>query len=90
MFNTLLNTFFGCSHLKTSFPLTPRRKLGNKDGRTETYVVCLECGGEFAYDWNEMQILKPVNLLILTRAHEKQRDPTKSELFRQIGADRAK
>jgi hypothetical protein len=58
MFNALLNVLSGCSHRKTSFPLTPRRKLGNNVGRTETYVVCLDCGTEFAYDWQQMRIRK--------------------------------
>jgi hypothetical protein len=61
MLNDLLNALFGCPHRKTSFPLTPRRKLGNNVGRTETYVVCLDCGTEFAYDWQEMRIRKSIN-----------------------------
>lgn len=24
---------------------------------TGTYVVCLDCGKEFAYDWNQMRVL---------------------------------
>lgn len=24
---------------------------------TGTYVVCLDCGKEFAYDWKEMRVL---------------------------------
>ena len=24
---------------------------------TGTYVVCLDCGKEFAYDWKEMKVL---------------------------------
>jgi len=69
MFNVLLNMLFGCSHRKTSFPLTPRRKLGNT-GRTETYVVCLQCGMEFEYDWRNMQIRKAVTMLIPTTLQE--------------------
>jgi hypothetical protein len=26
---------------------------------TGTYVVCLDCGTEFAYDWKKMRILSP-------------------------------
>jgi DNA-directed RNA polymerase subunit N (RpoN/RPB10) len=26
---------------------------------TGTYVACLDCGKEFAYDWNEMKRLTP-------------------------------
>ena len=25
--------------------------------RTGTYVVCLDCGKEFPYDWNAMKVL---------------------------------
>jgi RNase P subunit RPR2 len=25
-------------------------------GRTGTYVVCLDCGREFRYDWQEMRV----------------------------------
>jgi hypothetical protein len=69
MFNALLNTLFGCSHRRTSFPLTPRRKLDNNAGRApETYVVCLDCGTEFGYDWQKMQVRKPVSVLIPSSA----------------------
>ena len=47
---------FGCLHSNYSFPLSP------KDGRrpaaaglTGMYVVCLECGKEFPYDWRQMK-----------------------------------
>jgi hypothetical protein len=29
---------------------------------TGTYVVCLDCGKEFAYDWEEMRVVKPREL----------------------------
>jgi hypothetical protein len=68
MWIALLNALFGCSHRKTTFPLTTRRK-GNA-GCAETYVVCLNCGTEFAYDWQTMKIRTPVNMLIATRMPE--------------------
>jgi hypothetical protein len=71
MLNALLNALFGCSHRKTSFPLTPRRKVGNNIGRTETYVVCLDCGTGFGYNWQEMRLQKSVNILIPTSAQDK-------------------
>jgi hypothetical protein len=58
MLNDLLNALFGCPHRKTSFPLTPRRKLGNTVGRTESYVVCLDCGTE-----QDMHIRKSKKML---------------------------
>ena len=58
MLNTIINTFFGCSHRRTTFPLTPgRRAVSVSPGaRLGTYVVCLDCGTEFSYNWNEMQV----------------------------------
>lgn len=49
MFVSLLNSLFGCSHDKTTFPITPNR-------RGRTYVACLGCGKEFDYDWKTMQM----------------------------------
>jgi hypothetical protein len=63
MFSTLANWLFGCSHRRTSFPMTRRTGLRaegqGKAPRSETYVVCLDCGRRFAYDWSEMRIAKP-------------------------------
>ena len=54
---SLLDLVFGCSHKKCSFPMTVRGKLRRSETAsvTGTYVVCLECGKEFPYDWNEMR-----------------------------------
>lgn len=64
MFNTLLNALLGCSHRRTTFPITPARKAGfspaSGGARYGTYVVCLDCGKEFGYDWSEMRIGEPV------------------------------
>jgi hypothetical protein len=60
MLQSLFNSLFGCSHQRTTFPLTPARRnagppaLGST--RSGTYVVCLDCGKEFAYNWNEMRV----------------------------------
>jgi len=60
MLQSLLNTLFGCSHQRTTFPLTPGRTQGAfaapAGGRNGTYVVCLDCGKEFAYNWEEMRV----------------------------------
>ena len=62
MLQTLMNTFFGCSHRRTTFPMTPMRKIGGFPAgalvRNETYVVCLDCGKELSYDWDEMRVAK--------------------------------
>jgi RNA polymerase subunit RPABC4/transcription elongation factor Spt4 len=55
----LFNLLFGCRHLHTTFPQSI--KSGQRRTRaaylTDTYVVCLKCGKEFAYDWDEMRIV---------------------------------
>jgi len=59
MLQSLINTLFGCTHQRTTFPLTPARRgacAAPGATRNGTYVVCLDCGKEFAYDWNEMRV----------------------------------
>ncbi len=55
----LLDMVFGCSHKHCSFPITVRGKQRRTPAAslTGTYVVCLDCGQEFAYDWNEMKLV---------------------------------
>jgi hypothetical protein len=64
MLQSLFDTLFGCSHQRTTFPLTPARKaaghLPSAPQRIGTYVTCLDCGREFAYDWKAMRIGQPV------------------------------
>lgn len=61
MFSKILDAFFGCVHGRYSFPLTVRPGLRRNTAAslTGTYVVCLDCGKELAYDWNEMKIVNP-------------------------------
>jgi len=60
----VVNLLFGCSHPRTTFPLTPIRKSATQAGpgasRFGTYVTCLDCGKELAYDWEEMRVGAPV------------------------------
>ena len=63
MLQSLLDLILGCSHRRTSFPLTPTKKSGLASAsgpRFGTYVACLDCGQELAYDWNEMRVAGPV------------------------------
>jgi len=60
MIGSLLNALFGCSHDRTTFPLTPSRKMAATTQRHGTYVVCLDCGQEFRYDWKQMRVGEPV------------------------------
>lgn len=56
----IFDALFGCWHKNMSFPLTSiraRRHAGAAALQTGTYVVCLDCGKEFAYDWKEMRVL---------------------------------
>lgn len=55
----LFDMVFGCSHKRCSFPITVRGKQRRSPAAslTGTYVVCLDCGQEFAYDWNEMRMV---------------------------------
>jgi hypothetical protein len=55
MFASLIGSLFGCSHKRTTFPLTPGHSAAGHS-RNGTYVACLDCGKEFAYDWKTMSI----------------------------------
>ena len=64
MIQSFLNKMFSCSHQRTTFPQTPQRKNGATQVpgamRNGTYIVCLDCGKEFAYNWGEMRMGQPV------------------------------
>jgi hypothetical protein len=57
---SFLDVLFGCPHKKLSFPITVRgsRKRTSASSLTGTYVVCLDCGHEFPYDWKEMKVVR--------------------------------
>jgi hypothetical protein len=59
MIAKMFDTFFGCRHSRYSFPITVRRNSGRSQAAklTGTYVVCLDCGKEAPYDWNEMKVI---------------------------------
>lgn len=60
MIGKLLEALFGCRHARYSFPVTVRRTKQRRPqaaALTGTYVVCLDCGKEFAYDWQAMQVI---------------------------------
>jgi hypothetical protein len=59
MLHALLTALFGCTHGKTTFPLTPGSTIDSPrrgSGLNGPYVVCLDCGKEFRYNWSEMRI----------------------------------
>jgi hypothetical protein len=57
-----VSSLFGCAHHHCTFPITAK-KLGavTSDGKPSktTYVVCLDCGKEFPYDWQQMKLTAP-------------------------------
>lgn len=59
MLGRLFDAFFGCWHGHYSFPITvrPGSHRSRAASLTGTYVVCLDCGREFPYDWNEMKVI---------------------------------
>jgi hypothetical protein len=61
MFN-LFDMLFGCTHANYSFPITAKGAHRNiaAAGPTGTYVVCLDCGKEFAYDWEAMKVMRSI------------------------------
>jgi hypothetical protein len=59
MVGSFLSKVFGCWHSHYSFPITVKGG-GRRRGAaalTGTYVVCLDCGHEFPYDWQEMKVI---------------------------------
>jgi len=61
MLAKVVDMFFGCWHKNYSFPITTRAGQRRSAAAlpTGTYVVCLDCGKEFPYDWHEMRVVSP-------------------------------
>jgi hypothetical protein len=73
MLQSLVTSIFRCSHRRTTFPITRSRKLVGAHataGPNGTYVVCLDCGREFAYDWKTMSVGQQVEVASANRAAE--------------------
>jgi len=58
MLAKMMDAVFGCRHSRYSFPLTIRAgaRRASPVSRVGTYVVCLDCGREFAYDWQAIRV----------------------------------
>jgi hypothetical protein len=55
---SLVDLIFGCWHKNYSFPITAKgSRRTPAAAETGTYVVCLDCGKEFPYDWQHMKVL---------------------------------
>ena len=59
MIDTLLNLVFRCAHRRLTRPVTPVSKGDSPN--VGTYVVCLDCGKQFAYDPKEMRLGKAID-----------------------------
>jgi hypothetical protein len=61
MLSKVFDAMFGCWHSHCSFPITVRAssRRSGAAARTGTYVVCLDCGKEFSYDWQAMKVVEP-------------------------------
>jgi hypothetical protein len=56
----LLDLLLGfCAHDRCTFPrsLKPGQRRPEAAKVTGVYVVCLDCGKEFAYSWDEMRVV---------------------------------
>jgi len=60
MIDTISNLLFRCPHRRLTRPITPVSKPGVPSG--ETYVVCLNCGKQFSYDWKTMRMGGPIEV----------------------------
>ncbi len=67
---SLMEFVFGCSHKRQSFPFTARgaQRRSAAASVTGTYVVCLDCGKEFPYDWQTMQTIRTKSKHVETSA----------------------
>ncbi len=73
MLNKLFELLFGCTHSNYSFPITAKKGATRNiaaAGPTGTYVVCLDCGKEFAYDWEAMKVIGSVKEPVSHRPFE--------------------
>lgn len=61
MLGKVFDAFFGCWHNHYGFPITVRSgsRRNQAASLTGTYVVCLDCGKELPYDWQEMRVISP-------------------------------
>ena len=66
MIDSLSNLLFNCRHRHTSFPQRPASRRGAPP--EEMYVVCLDCGKRFQYDWERMRIGTPEGTPVVKRS----------------------
>ena len=59
MLANVFDMLFGCTHKNYSFPITTRARNAQGAARS-TYVVCLDFGKEFPYDWEQMKVVSGI------------------------------
>jgi hypothetical protein len=55
-----VRSLFGCAHRHCTFPITSKKQgAPSSEGKppATTYIVCLDCGKEFPYDWQRMKVV---------------------------------
>jgi hypothetical protein len=70
---SLFDLLFGCRHSEYSWPMTIRwpKNLKHTAARlTGMYVVCMDCGREFAYDWKQMKVISEREQDLLMRTQQ--------------------
>jgi hypothetical protein len=73
MITGLMDLLFGCSHRRYTFPMTakPGQRRPEVATVTGTWVACLDCGKEFAYDWKQMKVVSaPTETVLAGQASE--------------------
>ena len=56
-----VRSLFGCAHHHCTFPITSKSPgAPSSEGKppATTYIVCLDCGKEFPYDWQRMKVVE--------------------------------
>ena len=59
MIDAIWNLLFRCAHRHLTRPFTPLGEQGVPQG--QTYVVCLDCTRQFAYNLKDMRIGKAID-----------------------------
>jgi hypothetical protein len=54
MIANMFSALFGCRHKRTTRPITPVHRPGDRPAGT--YIACLECGKQFHYDTTNMRV----------------------------------
>ena len=54
---SFIASLFGCAHHRCTFPMAATNGCYYSERKSETYIVCLECGKEFRYDWERMKVV---------------------------------